>query len=303
MTNQSVTQQNETIIINQSPSTKNAPYNYSIWRRWCSRVIDTFTQYNLILISLLAAYFINFTFKDNSTIVFYNNLAVLILIILVIFLYIPLMVKVFRQTPGQKIVGLQYNTNNGNNPEFWRILLRELSNLIPLSELISLITILNSNNKKSLYDYICRTTVIKYKQTKLFFLKWLVTIILLISSIIGICIFAFQYMNTHRIPSKFESIEVNKTEGYEILKKNAGNPFGKNWERADNAFVIIQGEQSQEKKDVIAKKIPITQEYTMINYYKPESNIRSILEIDGDTSLATEYIDSQISIAEIVYSK
>jgi uncharacterized RDD family membrane protein YckC len=293
---------NEVVKIdtNHKSTTKNPDYQYSIWLRWCTRVMDSFVQYNLLIAAIFVYYYAMIAF-DSYWILQVVNISFVSFFSIIILFYKPILVKFFRHTIGQKATGLQYNESESKKPSFIIITVREILTIIPFSEIISLFTILGSDQKKSLYDIICSTSVVKYKKVKLFTIKWIVAIFMLIITFVSMLVLFVGFVNTNpltKTPTPFQSIEINEGIGYEILKLKPGNPFGKNWEKADHVFIIIKGELSQEKKDLISKKIPFYTNEALFNFYTTESNIRSILELDGDTEFATGYIESVLAIAE-----
>jgi uncharacterized RDD family membrane protein YckC len=178
--------------ISQKP---NLEYDYSIWLRWCARAVDIGIIYNLLLFIVFLFAYLVFGLKLNEVYPIIFNSAFILIVLLTIFLYKPIMVTLFRQSPGQKLCGLQYITINGNKPTFWRILGRQLCELIPYSTIISFVMILvNKEKKQSLYDIICKTTVPKYKHVNNFFIKWFSAFILLNIVLVTGIVFLFIYV-------------------------------------------------------------------------------------------------------------
>lgn len=161
----------------------NKEFEYNPLRRWSARYFDSIivvcTMFGVVVMFTLGLLKMN---PELQKLEFdslpFNIQFLYYVLVLIPLLYYPLMPVFFGQTLGQKINSLKILTLDNEQPSFWRLLLRTISNLIPMSEVISGITILTRDDKKSLYDLISKTKTVEYKTQKHLTLKSILSIVI-----------------------------------------------------------------------------------------------------------------------------
>jgi uncharacterized RDD family membrane protein YckC len=257
-------------------------FSYNPMRRWVARWIDTiilifvYASFFLVGAFIMSKYFWNeYTYLLNNS-EQYNNLFLNIIVSLILVLpclYYPLSLKFFGQTVGQKIVSLKLVTINDNKPSFWRIVGRMMCNQIPVSELISTIMVFVREDKKSLYDLICKTKNIQFKTQKNILAKSIIAIISCLAAVVLGFFGLYYFFQAVPMPKvNIKPVEINASIGYEIvvIEKNYYQP------ELTNGFVIIN--EPTETKQIEVSKILI-QRYSYGTYqlYNSKSNIREII--------------------------
>jgi uncharacterized RDD family membrane protein YckC len=257
-------------------------FSYNPMRRWVAKWVDgiilifIYASFFLIIAFIMSRYFWNdYSYILNNSEKYNNpflNVAIS-LVLLLPCLYYPFGVRLFGQTLGQKIVSLKLVTIDGNQPSFWRIVGRMLCNQIPVSELISIVMIFTREDKKSLYDLICKTKNIQFKTQKNILAK---SIIAIASCLVAIVLGFFGlYYFVQAVPMPkvdIKSVEINRVVGYEIIQVE------KNYYQPDlkDGFIIIY-EPTETKQTEVGKILIERYGYGTYHLYGPKSNIKELL--------------------------
>jgi uncharacterized RDD family membrane protein YckC len=247
-------------------------YNYSTWRRITARLLD---QIILTLVVVILAIPLGLVF-------FYKLPYEFIYIILYFFsaiafqlLYHSFSVKYLRQTLGQKMVGLQYEMQDGSSPSFKTMFLRSLCSLIPLSLEISVFTCANSPQKKSIFDSIMGTTVVVYKETSNLFVKC--GAILLVFTF-GVSSF-LSYMETNfGTPKPTYKAPKSATFPRELIQ-SVDVPF----EKLNDSIILIKANPTEENIINVTRQLYKNNQYGEYKIFDQTSDIQDYL--DGKISI------------------
>jgi uncharacterized RDD family membrane protein YckC len=253
-------------------------YNYSTWRRITARLLDQIVV--IIVISILAI--------PLGLVFFYrlpNDFIYIILYLIsgIVFqlLYHALCVKYLRQTLGQKMVGLQYEMQDGSIPSFKIMFLRSLCSLIPLSQEISVFTCANSPEKKSIFDSIMGTTVVVYRETSNLFVKCGAILLVFSFGVSAFLSYADTSFGTPKTTFK------NSNSSYQgprlqTFPETTTPTVDVQFEKLNNSTILIKRIATEDNIINVTRQLYKTSDYGDYSIYDESSNIR-------------EYYDGKVS--------